>query len=206
MSANRLADLLRLTEIRRWGINWMSRTQSVAEHTFRVMAITMDLCEWLAKEYLGAEPIYMLDSLRWALVHDGPECFTGDIPATLKDQLNRAELRDIEEGACPWYYKESNLPDDQAVAIVDIADKIEAAWWAHCQCEDSGTYSMTVARLDKAVAEAVARYAWKKLPSFISVLVTQPPYRPGQMSQQRQSAAAQHPTSDPSGLTPEEQA
>lgn len=112
----RLTDLLALSHVPRWSIVHHVGTQSVADHTFRMMVIAVELCERLSV------PITM-DLLRACLTHDGPEARTGDIPSEAKRKLVQGQG---DEGFVDWdpYYFYDLLPDDQK-KVLWLADKIE---------------------------------------------------------------------------------
>jgi 5'-deoxynucleotidase YfbR-like HD superfamily hydrolase len=131
MSNNRMLDLLRLQYVPRWGICKMGRTQTVAEHAFNVAVIAREIARYLKVDAQWSSV------LNWALDHDGPESFTGDLPSTLKHHMNRVELREIEYDACPWYELVDAQVDDQTRNIVDLADVIEAVLYANEWCRDA---------------------------------------------------------------------
>ena len=119
---NPLTDLLALSHVPRWSILPISRPQSVADHTFRVMVICMDICD-----RLGFSSQLSGLVLQWALVHDGDESRTGDIPSSYK----RAVPMDSYPSMCPWYEKtEIEVWDSywgKVIAyVVKLADRIEA--------------------------------------------------------------------------------
>jgi hypothetical protein len=72
--------LLKLSHVPRWAIIDVLKDQSVADHTFRVMAIGK---EFLDKMNTGIE---VRDFLQVALLHDIDEANTGDIPTPCKDK------------------------------------------------------------------------------------------------------------------------
>ena len=74
-----LIPALRLTDVKRWGIVSMSKQQSVAEHVFGVMHITMWLCDML--DYSETVRTGLLHE---AINHDNDEIYSGDIPHPAK--------------------------------------------------------------------------------------------------------------------------
>jgi hypothetical protein len=114
------------------------RPQSVADHSFRVAVIYIELCKRMEREP-------SISGLRYALVHDGGESRSGDIPTPFKKRIyahlngNEAEYVDIEKSACDW------MTDQQRSVnpLVAISDQIEAytfiAVWGH------GEYASRVA-------------------------------------------------------------
>jgi len=112
MSDSRMRDLLRLSYTYRWNGTPTHRIQTVAEHSYRVAVIARHLAA-----YTGA----VVDSVHWALDHDGPECYTGDIPWPASQKI--AGRRVAENDLCPWYDK--SLYSPTAFVVVKMADKIE---------------------------------------------------------------------------------
>jgi Predicted hydrolases of HD superfamily len=110
-------DILRLQEVKRYPICHTNRDQSVAEHSYNVAMIAMELAEdW-------ADPAMKLDIITYALSHDLEEVYTGDIPSSFKRRLR------IE---CPAVIK--LLDGDKEIspdvrAIVKLADCLEAIYY-----------------------------------------------------------------------------
>lgn len=124
-----LRDLLALSHVPRWTTHPVARPQSVAEHSYRVAVIAMHLA---SRCNLKVPAMY--DVVWWALIHDGPEAKTGDVPSPFKVHIKK-QLRDVEFQVCPWYQEavESMALEDDSItpAIVQIADAIEAYSWLH---------------------------------------------------------------------------
>lgn len=112
----RITDLLALSHVPRWCNVAISRPQSVADHTFRVSAIYLELCDRLHRDPT-------LKGLTWANVHDGPEANTGDIPGDFKSQA-LGDLREAERKSTPWWSRDLE-PTEQDKRLVKLADKIE---------------------------------------------------------------------------------
>lgn len=134
MSTRRINDLLNLAHVTHWHSVPTLRKPSVAEHSFRVAVIVMELCDKLSYPSLGA--------IQWALCHDGPETETGDLPHTAKAKLDRAVWDNLEAMLCPWY----NKPADYltGVKIVKVADLTECyificqnAWPMNIECRNA---------------------------------------------------------------------
>lgn len=87
-----LTDCLALSYVPRWSIIPQTHTQSVAEHSHRVAVIMLELADRLKLELP-----YSL--LVWALVHDGPEAWTGDIPGPFK----HADQGFQDAKVAPWH-------------------------------------------------------------------------------------------------------
>ena len=123
LSSSRLIDLLNLTAVPRWTIVPVRRSQTVAEHTFRVLVIANELASRLG---------VILDSaVLWSIIiHDAAESRTGDIPSSFKAALSDGDiLRRAERHACPWLVLHDCDPlyDNAGVrAIVKAADLVES--------------------------------------------------------------------------------
>lgn len=73
-----IQDKLRAAHVDRWHIVNTARRQSLAEHSYNVAMIAMDLCNRLGKEEWRERVAVM------ALHHDLEEVVTGDIPSSAK--------------------------------------------------------------------------------------------------------------------------
>ena len=102
----KLNELLMCQGVKRWHIVDTSRTQSVAEHSFNVAVIA---CKFMEKRGCAFEEIAPAVCL--ALMHDADEIYEGDIPAIAK--------------------KKPVLKENLAERAIQIADKLEAYWFAH---------------------------------------------------------------------------
>lgn len=115
-------DLLRLSYVPRWTIVPMNRSQSVADHSFRVASIVMQICGRLATRY-GAALSHEVDAtslVMAALWHDISECLTGDIPSPAKIHLTQSTQ-------AAMYSPSPGIGAD----ILKIADTLEAQTWHH---------------------------------------------------------------------------
>lgn len=112
-------DLMALSTVPRWTIIPLTQRQSVAEHSYRVTIIALHLAESIT------EKVNMPGLMRWALIHDGPECKTGDIPTPFKS-LMRDQIRIAEQQLCPWYKSAETYVRPLEMALVKLADTIEA--------------------------------------------------------------------------------
>lgn len=125
--SDRTADLLCLADVHRWNVVKTVRSQSVAEHSFAVAVIAMEICERLG--------VYPTATVMWhALTHDMPEVLTGDIDGKFKrdNPEVKAAIVAAEKRAFPDL---SRIGDPGVEAVVKLADKIEGlAWisvWGH---------------------------------------------------------------------------
>lgn len=122
MMENQLLDLLALSHVPRWTIIATSRQQSVAEHSYRVAVIAQFLVDYI-KNINDRDGMTLL---RWAIMHDGPEAITGDVPTPFKRMLNEAGYDIHEAKACSWYTFEKGTVSAIKKSIVSLADTIEA--------------------------------------------------------------------------------
>lgn len=139
-----LTDLLALSWVPRWSIIPLMRPQSVAEHSHRVSIILMELAF-----RLDIELPYSV--LVWALVHDGPESWSGDIPGPFKhpDQTAQDYL------TTPWWkpYHEKIYPS--WLKLFKIADLVE-----------TGTYIAKFG-IGQHAKYAYERILWAELPDAV---------------------------------------
>lgn len=116
--------LLHLSYVKRWVIAPTHREQSVAEHTFRVLAIAIHLTAELQMD----SDVRMNKVVRLAIWHDAEERLTGDVPGPQKSK---------EAG----YLKNPGTMSTEEI-IVKVADSIETgtfwvqwgnkgAWYGH---------------------------------------------------------------------------
>lgn len=116
-----LIEQLRLAQVKRYPINHTNRDQNVAEHTFGVVLISIDI--------LGALPEAKMrelsgDLIMYALFHDMNEIYTGDIPSGFKRRL-KAEYSDIADKLDGMY----TIQNEEVKAIVKLADYLESIYF-----------------------------------------------------------------------------
>ncbi len=104
-----IQDILRAEDVKRWTIVNVTRPQSLAEHTFNVIAISRDLCSRLG--------IGDIQVMKYAFDHDLDEILTGDIPTPAKEMM---KIRDCYVG------KSREACSALDIAIVKVSDVIEA--------------------------------------------------------------------------------
>lgn len=105
---------LRAMQVKRYPISYVNRDQSVAEHSFCVMLIALDLIEGIHDEKL------YIEVMAYAALHDMDEIETGDIPSPFKRKLRRE---------CPAVIPVLDgqpKASDLARLIVKVADLLEA--------------------------------------------------------------------------------
>ena len=111
MSELKLKDILRAQNVKRWVIVNTSRNQSLAEHSFNVIAITREICKRLN--------IADANAIKYAFDHDLDEILTGDIPTPAKKRLG-IETGDGYDG------KSLTGCNDLEISVVKVADVLEA--------------------------------------------------------------------------------
>lgn len=133
---SRLKDLLNLSHVPRWCITPVARQQSVAEHSFRVAAIIMELAERMCELGLGKQNSlkFANECIRWAIVHDGPEAWTGDTPGPVKRLMKERgiNLDAADYVLCPWYEEEHAAVEMQygwIERMSKVANLIEELTW-----------------------------------------------------------------------------
>jgi 5'-deoxynucleotidase YfbR-like HD superfamily hydrolase len=175
MSKDRLSDLLALNEVPRWNSRVkLLRRQTVAEHTFNVMAIAYEIVCKLESPNMHSKTNLTCEVLQWGLVHDGPECETGDINYLFKRHMDRRQIDALEIIACPWYGDYVKYSNVAAKAIVKIADKCEEYlfiqnWGA------AGTMAKwgpgILSQIADHVSRAYASYGWTNLASTVTGII-----------------------------------
>lgn len=148
-----LKDILRAQNIKRWTIVNTCRNQSLAEHTFNVIAIAREICKVLDMD----------DSrvMKYAFDHDLDEVFTGDIPTPAKKTYER--LGDYHG---KWRQHCSGMETD----IVKTADIMEALLFIRengvgRHANECKTYLMI--KLDTHLKEA-----WEDSPRYRSIVMS----------------------------------
>lgn len=168
MSESKIKDLMKLCYVPRWGVVPMARAQSVAEHSFRVAALTS-----LMAERLGLHSIERLKAVMLALQHDGDEVTTGDIPGNFKKLLDtgtRASILGVIQDLNPWM---SPLPDFKLRAVVKAADLAEAWLWASRWCAEGGSptkFEVTKGLADELTDHMEKNFDAKEREAILSVI------------------------------------
>lgn len=134
--SERTIDLLGLADTKRWTVIKTLRNQSVAEHSFNVAIIA-----WELASRLEVSPQLLRQVLIWALIHDAPETYTGDVDGRAKRDfpILKNSLTIVEHAKFEWYSNESPAPVVRV--IVKVADTIEAitfirTWGRGLRAED----------------------------------------------------------------------
>lgn len=131
-------DLMRAQYVNRWQIVPTSRPQNVAQHSWAVAMLAMNL--WCRRT--GGRPGEMATDVElgriavMALWHDAPEVFTGDVNTPTKIYLEAGRrLANLEMTAGRDYVSAvgatgtSDDEHDLFVKVVKIADFLEAMYW-----------------------------------------------------------------------------
>lgn len=134
-------QVLKMSYVKRWAIIDMSRDQSLAEHSYNVAILARRIVLDMPKDPFhglmgGLNPSeFMNVVLAWALCHDLPEVYTGDIPSAFKRGI-ATEVASLEKELFPFYGKERDGTPPLALAVVKIADTFEAIEFANRYCID----------------------------------------------------------------------
>lgn len=130
ISIDTLRDLYKLKSIFRYNNRQKLKTESVAEHSYFVAAISMQLC----KKYKLSSEI-MKNCLIRSLLHDMPEIVTGDIPYdskvmfALHEKFNTFEQSYFELNFAEFSTLMSKN-DDISALVVDVADALSVVQFA----------------------------------------------------------------------------
>lgn len=109
-----LKDQLRMSQVKRYPVCHTNKEQSVAEHSFGVMLIVVEL----GKHVSDREMVEC--ALAYAMVHDQDEVYSGDIASPFKRELRArcpAVIEHLDSGM--------DVPS-AAKALVKLADFLEA--------------------------------------------------------------------------------
>lgn len=128
-------DLMRAQDVKRWQIVRVREGQSVAQHSWAVAMIAMDL--WLRKT--GGKPGEAATDVELgriavaALWHDVPEVFTGDINTPTKIYIKEklasyTALEDLEDTAGDSYACAMALTEPERICL-KVADFLEAIYY-----------------------------------------------------------------------------
>ena len=130
-------DVMRMMVIKRWGIISMTRTQSVAEHSYNVAMMALNIYNNSRCLDASVERILML-----ALTHDLPEIHTGDIPMSLKTDEIKQAVKEYENAAYPQLSAYKYHCMEIELLVVKIADIMEAI--TYCRRYSDDPYSNEV--------------------------------------------------------------
>jgi 5'-deoxynucleotidase len=125
----RLRDIGRMGHVKRWQIVAVSREQTLADHTALVAMYSMRIYHSLPLRNRSAAEECGL--LLWALHHDLPEVFTGDVSTPTKRAIGiwgRNGLEALEQKAGPVYQHLQRQHEKGLIGrIVKLADVLDAS-------------------------------------------------------------------------------
>lgn len=127
-------QVMRLSNLKRWGIVEMSRSQSVAEHSYNVAMIAAYVADRLPSKVKPAGLREIV--INWSLAHDLPELVTGDIPTPIKADI-RESLNKAERNLFPEMFAHKDSMSRLGLAICKVADLLEAIQFANRFCVDT---------------------------------------------------------------------
>ena len=149
MSELTLQEKLRTAHVTRWQIVNVGRSQSVAEHSFLVQIIAIDLSRKIKHTNYRGGPINIEKEhaiMRWAMWHDMMEVKTGDINTPIKKILVKQMAGDwvqaVEYDMSGEFKKVSEETGQTAKDLVKLADYMEALNFL--SEEGKGTHAMEV--------------------------------------------------------------
>lgn len=115
--------VLSLSNIKRCGIIDTSKEQSVAEHSYNVAMICIEIFNRVPKE--DVEYAMRQNVIEFALAHDLSEIVTGDIPTPFKKELGDA-MKKVEQSLFPKITLHKESLTELEVDILKAADLIDA--------------------------------------------------------------------------------
>lgn len=137
-------DIFYLSSIKRWGVIDMSRDQSVAEHSYHVAIIAMEIGQFYFAE---SESPPIAELLKWSLTNDLPELLTGDIPTPAKQYI---DLHQLDKENFPEYTDYKEELDPNILIVVKAADYIEALRFCVHYCCDT--------RREEVIADIISNF------------------------------------------------
>lgn len=121
----KLSDIYRTQFVKRWHILNTPRQQTVAEHSYLVCMLVLDLCE-----RIGIPEKETHEAILWALVHDLPEVVMGDPVSPIKN-IARDKFDELEAKIDPDRWSFASGLSALASAVVKLADYIDAVKFLH---------------------------------------------------------------------------
>lgn len=160
-----LYDFLRIGHIKRWHNVNTIRQQTVAEHTYVVTIIALDLFQQMVG--VQDDPMSALNVVIGAIFHDAPEAAAGDTPTPAKRLLREItgdpalfdKLDDYLMPITPYIGKKVHPSLER---FINMADKIESAFWI----SENGAGKH---------AEIVATANWRNLEDIVEKYDTEEP-------------------------------
>lgn len=112
-----------LRNVRRFNFEHCNRYQNVAEHSYFVAMLVMEL-----GRLHGMSPLKIGVAVEAALMHDATESVTGDIPYLVRRSMDRAALSALDHRAAAELGVDVSYPID-IIWLVDYADALELAMY-----------------------------------------------------------------------------
>lgn len=155
----RLNDLLALSHVPRWSIVSHTRPQSVADHTFRVLVIAVELAEMVGVT------LHANDLIR-ILYHDGHESWTADLPSPIKSELEKTGYS--FDRVTPWARSTPEFTGPDQERVFELADKIEAYTFIDKYGEGEQSLRVRDGCLDR-LNGLIPDRNWKKMADLVIV-------------------------------------
>lgn len=151
-------EVARTSHIKRWHIVNTSSQQNLAEHSYNVTMIGLELYT----RVLGVPPT--AEFILSLLFHDSAEIRYGDIPTPGKSFMrdfveDKSLFSSMDDSIMPCIPYSNSIHDPSGEEFVKLADLIEAAWWI--RENGVGAHAKVVAdKCWQAVVEFVHRRGW----------------------------------------------
>lgn len=136
-----LKEGLRLSHVPRWSTVDRLKEQSVADHSFRVAIIALNLVDWLI--FKGIKEINRGKVVELAILHDIAESHTGDVPTPFKRNIKAIAGATAYQRLFPTGH-EGHLYE---MDVVKIADVMESITWIERYGINSKYVKQTIAPL-----------------------------------------------------------
>lgn len=161
----KLSDKLRAQYVQRWTTVHLTHRQSLAEHSFNVALIAMELSSIVFGDY---DELFSNQVLYYAITHDLDEVITGDIPSPTKRRLIDfcPEIENIL-GTANAPNSLTEYSSEMVANIVKIADIIESAFQVkqhgdgiHARQVADDMSNIMAAAISKLKDESLRNAAW----------------------------------------------
>lgn len=196
VTANSLLFALRLTEIGRWGLVSMSRTQSVGEHSYRVAMIATALYDFM-ENGVPHNRTERVEIGKFVMLHDIKEVLSGDLDAIFKltakslfgdvlDQITWRmgdEREDTKQLMADLESIERAAKGSIVEAVCKLADQMEAIIYlmdygtnqAHKQLVRDNILMRLWSMLElyKRTGD-LSKYNWERAEQFVNMVLNMP--------------------------------
>ncbi len=122
-----LADFLRMGHVKRWHTVNTSAQQTLADHSFMVMLIAMDLYDKMHS--IQDNPTDALCLLTQAMFHDVHEVVMGDMPTTAKPHTPINVMAWATDHLLPVIPYTMTKESERLGRFIKMADVLDAAFW-----------------------------------------------------------------------------